>query len=230
MDKQNVIYMTPKEIKNIEPSSIDTMTMTSGTLIKIAKQEGTDKFQEEKIESNVPICERCGLPKYASNTAQNVFRAKPQGETQEEQQEVVVEGEEAEEQKEVLRGPNGMPLLGEIISGGNLPDQNNYYNHNTNGPIQTPTVPINPPSQPPIVQPPNVLPNMPAQTEPEPIIPKIPAQAPIPSKPSVVPQGQRPFQPPQTIHPPLPKPMYPPQQNYIPPPMNRPTMPAGRGS
>ena len=162
MEQQNVIYMTPEEVQNVDPTTIDTVTMTTGTIIKVADQGESNEFQEENVEENVQICEHCGLPKYDSNTTENVFRAQPQGEgeAQEEGQEVEVEGEAGEEQKEVLKGPNGMPLLGDIISGGNLTnEQNNYYNNNANIkpvepiPVQTPQIPVNPPNQPPVVQP-----------------------------------------------------------------------------
>ena len=215
MEQQNVIYMTPEEAQNVDPASIDTVTLTTGSVIQVADQGEAEEFQEENIESNIPICEKCGLPKDVSNTTENVFRAAPEGETQEEEQEVVVEAEAGEEQKEVLKGPNGMPLLGEIISGGNLTDQNNYYNNTANRTqVQVPTVPVNQPNQPPVVQPPVVQP---------PVIPTKPVQAPVPIKPPVVPQGQRPIQPPKIIHPSMPKPMIPQPQ------VQKPIVPAGRG-
>ena len=233
MEQQNVIYMTPEEVQNVDPTTIDTVTMTTGTIIKVADQGESNEFQEENVEENVQICEHCGLPKYDSNTTENVFRAQPQGEgeAQEEGQEVEVEGEAGEEQKEVLKGPNGMPLLGDIISGGNLTnEQNNYYNNNANIkpvepiPVQTPQIPVNPPNQPPVVQP-TVPPK--EQKQIQPVIPTVPVQPPVPittpGRPPVIPQAQRPFQPPQAMHPPMPKPMYPPQQQkYIQPPMQRP--------
>ena len=211
MEQQNVTDMTPKEAKNV----------TTGSTTQIVDQGKAEEFQEENIESNLQICEICGLPKVASNTTENVFRAAPEGETQEEKEEVVVEAEAGEEQKEVLKGPNGMPLLGEIISGGNLPGQNNYYNNTANNTqVQVPTVPVNQPNQPPVVQPPVVQP---------PVIPTKPVQAPVPIKPPVAPQGQRPFQPPQVIHPSMPKQIIPPQPKYVQPPVQKPMMPAGRG-
>ena len=234
MEQPNVIYMTPEEAQNVDPASIDTVTMTTGTIVKVADQGEDEEFQEENIESNMPICEKCGLPKDISNTTENVFRAAPEGEIKEEEQEVEVEGEAGEEQKEVLKGPNGMPLLGEIISGGNLTDQNNYYNNtgnNTQIQIPVPSVQVNPPNQPPMVQPPIVQPPVvqPPPKEQKPIIPTVPVQAPVPMKPPVVPQAQRPFQPPQTINPPMPKSAYPTQQKYVRPPVQQPMMPGGRG-
>ena len=121
MEQENVVYMTSEEAQNIDPSLIDSVTLTTGSIVKVEDQAEAGDYQEEYVESNEPICENCGLPKCTSYQGENVFRGGQQGEEvqEEEQQEVVVEGEEAEK-KEVLKGPNGMPLLGEILTGGNL--------------------------------------------------------------------------------------------------------------
>ena len=185
-----------------------------------ADQGENEEFYEENIESTYPICERCGLPKAQVYTTENVFRGGQNGENQEE--EVVVEGETAEENKEVLRGPNGMPLLGEILSGGNLAQEQNNYNNNipqnipvpAKIPVQTPVVPV---AQ-PVVQPQTQNIVTPPQQKPiQPPIPQHPNQPPM-QKPI---QPPKPYQPPQQVKPPVQKPIqpvYPPQQRPIQPP------------
>ena len=50
MEQQNVIYMTPEEVQNVDPTTIDTVTMTTGTIIKVADQGESNEFQEENVE------------------------------------------------------------------------------------------------------------------------------------------------------------------------------------
>ena len=235
MEQENVVYMTSEEALNIDPSLIDSVTLTTGSIVKVEDQGEPEEYQEEYVESNEVICGHCGLPKCTSYQDENVFRGAKQGEEvqEEEQQEVVVEGEEAEG-KEVLKGPNGMPLLGDILSGGNLTNDENNYNNNMNVqpekpvnqiPVQIPTIPVNPPQvQPPVPQ------QIPQPVEQKPYPQPNPVQAPMPNtvKPPVapqVPQVQRPVQPPQ-MKPPVQRPVIPPKvQKPIQPPMQRPIQP-----
>ena len=242
--------MNPEQAQEIDPSLIDSVTLTTGSVIKVLAQGEAEEFQEENIVSNQPICDNCHLPIDATYNNENVFRGGKQGE-----EEVVVEAEQTEENKEVLRGPNGMPLLGEILSGG---DYANNNNNNINVPpmeqipIQEPSIPINqpvPPVEKPIVQPqipvqpmpqPPVqvpvqpMPQPPVQPMPQPQI-QPPVQQPIQPmpQPQVQPPVQRPIQPPQQIKPPAQRPIYPqPQRPMIPPnqtPMQRPFMPHPKG-
>ena len=149
MEQQNVIYMTPEEAQNVDPAAIDTVTLTTGSVIQVADQGEAEEFQEENIESNLPICEKCGLPKRPTNEKENIFRGKKQ------EEEIKVE-EQTEDKKEVLRGPNGMPLLGDILSGNNMTNQPNNYNNQVNVPPveknQMQPQPV-PPMVKPVIQP-----------------------------------------------------------------------------
>ena len=74
--------------------------------------------------------------------------------------------EQTEETKEVLRGPNGMPLLGEILSGGEYNNYNTEVPPTEQIPVQEPSIPINqpvPPIEKPIVQPPVQVPSQPVR-------------------------------------------------------------------
>ena len=122
------------------------------------------EFQEENIESmqSPIICEHCGLPKYMQYAEENVFRGGNKVE-------IETENVEEEEQKQVLRGPNGEPLLNDILTGGDYTNQQEGYNDNNYvepaeeqikipDPVITPIQPpVQPQVQPPVqpqVQPP----------------------------------------------------------------------------
>ena len=141
MEKKKVININSEEVLDIDPSLISSVKLLSGSVIKVLDK---GEFKEENIESNPPICEICHLPKYNINKNENVFRGGKKS-----KEEIIIEGESTEEKKEVLRGPNGMPLLGEILTGSNLYNDDN--NNDTNFPqvekipVSTPTVPINQP-------------------------------------------------------------------------------------
>ena len=190
MDKKKILYMTPEQAQEVDPSLIDSVTLTTGSIVKIINQESNSEFKEE-------ICEKCGLPKSVNETVQeNVFRG--------ENKEIKVEAESTEEKKEVLRGPNGMPLLGDILSGNNNIAQQNQQNINPQQPPST--LPVNPIPQ-PKVQPPKpavIIP--PKQITPQPKGPLNPTVRPfIPPKPRIIPPKvippKQPVVPPKVIMP-----------------------------
>ncbi len=201
MEQKKVVYMTPEEVHEIDPSMIDSVTMTTGSIIKILGE--SSQFKEEVVESNQQICEKCGLPKRPTNEKENIFRGKKQ------EEEIKVE-EQTEDKKEVLRGPNGMPLLGDILSGNNMTNQPNNYNNKVNVPPveknQMQPQPV-PPMIKPVIQPkPQVQAPIPKQIQP---VIKPPIQKPI------MPQPKGPLNP--TVRPIIqPKPRIIPP-NVIPP-------------
>ena len=201
MEQTKIIYMNPEEVTKIDPSLVESVTMTTGSIIKVLDKN-------DSLNSNPEICEKCHLSKLPKYTTENVFRGRKKDE---EEEEIKIEGEATEEKKEVLRGPNGMPLLGDIISGKNIAN-----NNNTNPPVQPkeniqkqtmpiPQPPVQVPQQNPI-QPPQQM-NQPIQNpqQQRPIIPpnKTPMQRPI------MPQPKGPINP--SVWP-----VVPPKQRIIP--------------
>ena len=129
MEENKILYMNPDQAKDVDPSLINSITLTTGSIIKVIDQGEAEVFQEEAVNPNQIICEKCGLPKDTTpEKTENVFRG-----------------------KEVLKGPNGMPLLGDLLSGNNLTN-NNTVNVPV-APIQPPK-PIQPQVQKPIIPPP----------------------------------------------------------------------------
>ena len=120
--------MTPNEIRSIDPSRIESLTMASGQVVRVR--------QGNQCKGN--ICHHCGLPKNFAqiNNQQRgniVLRSRKKEVTEEnngkekveETVEINVEGQPQEEsgKKEVLRGPDGKPLLIDIITGGKFGDE-----------------------------------------------------------------------------------------------------------
>ena len=123
MEQQYVQYISREDARNIDPSLIDYMTMSNGTLIKVEDQPCSEH-----------ICQNCG--RQSQIMYQNIaFRGKNTSnkKQEEEQTEIQAEGQE-EEQKDVLRGPVGKPLLSDILSGGEYlqEEQVNQENYNQN--------------------------------------------------------------------------------------------------
>ena len=129
MDEKNIKYITREELRNIEPSLISSMTLSSGTVIIVnpeAEME-TNEFGEEKL------CDQCSLyTKYYNQPNENVvLRAKKEikskGENIEGNLEIDVtaqqEGQSAPK-KEVLRGADGKPLLMDILTGNTVNQDN----------------------------------------------------------------------------------------------------------
>ena len=209
MEQPKVIYMSPEQAKEVDPSLVDSVTMTSGSIIKVLDNGNSQT-------SNLEICEKCHLPKRPKNTTENVFRARKEEKEEEkieEKEEIKVEGETSgtEEKKEVLRGPNGMPLLGDLISGKNLTNNNNINNINPNIPVQPIEKTQN--QSVPLTQPPNQIPPQRPMQPPQQIKP--PVQYPQPPKQIIAP-NQTPVQRPPMM-PQIKGPLNPSVKNFIPP-------------
>ena len=89
MEQPKVIYMSPEQAKEVDPSLVDSVTMTSGSIIKVLDSGNSQT-------SNLEICEKCHLPKRPKNTTENVFRARKEEKEEEkieEKEEIKVEGE-----------------------------------------------------------------------------------------------------------------------------------------
>ena len=220
MEQPKVIYMSPEQAKEVDPSLVDSVTMTTGSIIKVLESGNSQT-------SNLEICEKCHLPKRPKNTTENVFRARKEEKEEEkieEKEEIKVEGETlgTEEKKEVLRGPNGMPLLGDLISGKNLTNNDNINNNiSANIPAQPIEKTQNQPV--PITQPPNQIPPQRPMQPPQQIKP--PVQYPQPPK-QIIPPNQTPVQRP--MMPQIKGPLNPSVRNFIPPkPRIIPHMPPG---
>ena len=124
MEENNVAYMTPEEIRTLDPSLISSMTMTSGETIYV------NHDQSEQYLGN--ICDNCAM-NYQQN--QNyILRAKKEttvqegegGEKIEENVEIDIEAQPEGENKgkKVLRGPDGKLLI-DMITGGDLVEGEN---------------------------------------------------------------------------------------------------------
>lgn len=113
-------YMTPEQIKNLDPSLIDFMTMSTGLIIKVEHKPTTCEFQEEQVYSNPNICQHCGKYKILLSSNTNVLRAgkKDGSQTEALEEQIELEGQLEGEQKEVLRGPDGKMLLNDTLTGG----------------------------------------------------------------------------------------------------------------
>ena len=107
--------MSPNEIRSIDPSRIETLTLVSGKVVHVKKGN--------QCKGN--ICHHCGLPKNIAqlNNQQRgniVLRSRKKEKTEEnngkekveETVEINVEGQPQDEsgKKEILRGPDGKPL------------------------------------------------------------------------------------------------------------------------
>lgn len=120
--------MTPEEIRAIDPSQIESLTMTSGSVYRVKPGNQCKR----------KICQRCNLNNNLSqaNNQQGgniILRAKKDNKIEEdngeekveETVEIDVEAQPKEEngKKEVLRGKDGKPLLIDIITGGKFDNE-----------------------------------------------------------------------------------------------------------
>ena len=69
MEQTKIIYMNPEEVTKIDPSLVESVTMTTGSIIKVLDKS-------DSLISNPEICEKCHLPKLPKNTTENVFRGR----------------------------------------------------------------------------------------------------------------------------------------------------------
>ncbi len=154
MEGNNIEYITPEEVRKLDPSQIASMTMHSGVVFYVTHgeeiQENEFRVEEmanqnsyqtygnqfSKLEQKevMKTCKFCGN-NYKSSQTNNqptenpVLRAKKENKEEketgegkaEEAVEIEVEAQpEGSEKKDVLRGPDGKPLLMDIITGGNF--------------------------------------------------------------------------------------------------------------
>ena len=113
MEGNKVRYMTPNEIRTLDPSQISSMTMTTGATIYVNQSQ----------TCSGPICNNCRMRNLQNQNY--ILRAKKEikvqggedGEKIEENVEIDVQPQqEGENNDQVLRGPDGMPLLNDIIT------------------------------------------------------------------------------------------------------------------
>ena len=121
MEQQKFQYLTPEEVRNIDPSLIDYVTMNTGTIVKVENKPMANEFMEE-IYSNPQICQYCGRYRMPTGLSQNdgtVLRAPKKtdakGTATIVQQEAEVVGKAEEADKEALKA-KGL-LLNNILTG-----------------------------------------------------------------------------------------------------------------
>ena len=135
MEQDNIQYLTPEQAQNIDPSLIDFVTLSTGTIIKVQDQPTACEFQEE-ICDNKNLCPKCGgyrIQQGIDQNYQNVFRAgKNIGDENTEQINAEVEAQPQAEgnEQEVLRGFDGKPLLNDFLTGGEVYDGQPQYQEN----------------------------------------------------------------------------------------------------
>ncbi len=120
MEQGKVLYMTPEEVRNLDKSQIASMTMTTGSIIIVNHE---NQFKEENMIDQYSYQMN---PNLTDNNF--ILRAKKgeDGEVKDEEKvEVQMEAQPEVEGngKEILRGPDGKPLLHDIITGGDYFDQ-----------------------------------------------------------------------------------------------------------
>lgn len=106
-------YMTPNEIRTLDPNQISSMTMKTGATIYVNQSQTCSET----------VCDNCKMGNVQSQNY--VLRAKKEttvqegenGEKIEEKVEIDVQAQpEGENNDQVLRGPDGMPLLNDILT------------------------------------------------------------------------------------------------------------------
>ena len=158
MAEQKVIYMTPADLKNLDRSKIKCMTMTSGDIFLIShgnKNVEIEQNAQNEVSTEIKFRARNEVkteeekpeekPEEKQEEKQEVKQEEKQEEKteenkeenkEEEKVEVEVEGEgegEQKEEKEILRGPDGKPLLNDMLMYGyGMPDQGTDSNINLN--------------------------------------------------------------------------------------------------
>ena len=136
MEGRNVIYMTPEEVRNLDKSQIASMTMTSGDVLIINNDSvmGSDEFAEENVinQQSYELTSNVPGQNYILRTKKEKTVEEGEGvEKIEEKVEIEVEPQpetEANQKGEVLRGPDGKPLLNDILTGGELMEQEQPQN------------------------------------------------------------------------------------------------------
>ena len=136
---EKVVYMTPEEIRNLDRSKIYSMQMTSGDVFLVTHEKEGCPCNEKTTE--IRLRARKGEEKEETEEKpEEKTEEKPEEkteekkeETAEEKVEIDIEGQPQEEndKKEVLRGPDGKPLLNEmLVYGGMTYDNQEQANDN----------------------------------------------------------------------------------------------------
>ena len=137
MEGRNVIYMTPEEVRNLDKSQIASMTMTSGDVLIInndSVMEG-DEFAEENVinQESYELTSKVPGQNYILRTKKEKTVEEGEGGVEKIEEKVEIEVEpqpetEANQNGEVLRGPDGRPLLNDILTGGDVMEQEQPQN------------------------------------------------------------------------------------------------------
>ena len=174
MAEQKVLYMNAADLKNLDRSKIKSMTMTSGAIFliqennaqveqNIQNEETSEiKFRARNEVKNEEEKEEEKLEEKPEENQEEKQEEKPEEKqevakeekteenkeeiNEEEKVEINVEGEQKEE-KEILRGPDGKPLLNDMLIYGYGQDQGADSNINLN-PVPQNYEPIVPPNMP----------------------------------------------------------------------------------
>ena len=144
MEESNIKYMTKEDIRNIDPSQIVSIRMTSGSVLILKQgnnQEENNLKKENQLESNariptgnnssIYVQEGVGKPCKHCGKSYRIFEVNKQDYAIDSQKKKNVEieeqcpHEEKKEEKEVLRGVDGKPLLNDILTGEELVSQEN---------------------------------------------------------------------------------------------------------
>lgn len=111
MEGNKVEYITRDQIKDLDPSLIVSMTMTSGSILVFNHELGDMNYYASQAN-------------YQTN--QNLILRAKKAENPEEEEKVQLEEVLPQEEtgnKQVLRGPDGKPLLMDMLTGDNLTGQ-----------------------------------------------------------------------------------------------------------
>ena len=125
MEESNVMVMTPQQLRNMDKSQIASMTMTNGDVIVINHDNEmvSNEFAEENVinQNSYQLTSNLSGQNYILRTKKEKTVEEGDGvEKVEETVEIEVEPqpETAKNEKgEVLRGPDGKPLLNDILTG-----------------------------------------------------------------------------------------------------------------
>ena len=127
MEDQKIIYMTREEIKGLDRSKIQSMQMTSGATILISHENENIDYSNNENQPEIKLRARKEVkneeekeeekPEEKKEEENPKEEEKPKEEGKEEKVEIEIEaeGKEEKDKKEVLRGPDGKPLLSEML-------------------------------------------------------------------------------------------------------------------
>ena len=127
------MYITPDEIRGLDFTQISSMQMKSGDAFLISENIGLQHEEKDKgnneLSSEIKLRARKEVKdeeeKQEEKAGEKKEEEKPEEkpeEKDEEKIEIEIEGQpnEGEEKKEILRGPDGKPLLSEMLIYGGL--------------------------------------------------------------------------------------------------------------